>query len=203
MKIKIRDTADIEPVLGVLRNGWLVFPEKGGALRLVGAGDGEVVDTRKSALWITRDGGSAFAEFFEVYFSVNMSNGAPRERFIAASYRELFLREFPCDELKTPEYHGNGLVRCPHCGRIFRPLSFLGVIRCNDRECLRDMNNPFYDPARIKESIEWGRLNHLAEYRGLYYCPKTQRYYPKPPSWAALLCELFAEWVRDRRRGQG
>lgn len=208
VKIKLRYTAEIEPVFGMLRGGLLIFPQTGGGLRTIATEACEIVDDRKSALWVTRNGEAAFAEFFEAYFSVNLESGAPRERFVAASYRELFRREFPGAELETPKYHGDGLVRCPHCGRIFRPLSFLGVVCCNDRSCLLDMNNPFYAPERIKESIEWGRLTHLAEYRGKYYCPKTQRYYPQPPSGATLLYEMFVERFREwrrrhrRRRGQ-
>ena len=208
MKIKLRDTAEIEPVFGMQNGGLLIFPQNG-VLRTVAPGECEIVDDRKSALWTDRDGETAFAEFFETYFQVNLGNGAPRERFIAISYRELFRREFPCGDLEVPKYHGDGLVRCPHCGRIFRPLSFLGVIRCNDRNCLRNMNNPFYDPERIKKSIEWRRLSHLAECSEQYFCPKTQRYYPRPPSGTALLyerlVERFREWRRRRHRrpGQG
>lgn len=200
MKVKLRDTAGIEPVFGILHDGVLIFPKNCGGLRTVPFESCEIVDDRKSALWMMRDGESAFAEFFEAYFSVNLGNRAPREMFVAASCRELFRREFPCDDLETPKYHGNDLVSCPHCGRIFRPLSFLGVICCNDNCCRRDMNNPFYDPARIRDSIEWGRLVHLAEYRGQYYCPKNRRYYTRPPSVAALLYERLIERLREWRR---
>lgn len=207
MKVKFNGASDMEPVFGILRGGSLLIWADGG-LRSVAANECEIVDDRKSALWMYRDGDSAFAEFFEPYFRENLSNGAPRERFVAESYRELLLREFPRDDAETPKYYGNGLIRCPRCGRIFRPLSLLGMVRCNDRACRLDMNNPFYDPARIRESIEWKRLAHLTEYRARYYCPKTQRYYPAVPSRAELLREVLVEWFREwrkrhhRRRGQ-
>ena len=208
MKAAIRDTGDIEPVFGILHDGLLLFLKNGGGLRTVAAADCEIIDGRRSALWADRNGESAFAEFFESYFRENLDSGAPRETFVAESYHELFRREFPCGEAETPKYYGKGLVRCPYCGRIFRPLSHLGMIRCSDSGCRRDMNNPFYDPERIKDSIEWGRLTYLAEHRDQYYCPKTQRYYPAPPSAAALLYEALREWFREwrlrhhRRRGQ-
>lgn len=197
----------VEPVFGLLHGGALLIWESG-RLRSVAAAECEIVDGRRSTLWTDRNGDAAFVEFFEAYFTENLNNRAPRERFVAESYRELFLREFPCVEAETPKYYGDGLIRCPRCGRIFRPLSHLGMVRCNDSACHLDMNNPFYDPEQIKGSIEWKRLAHLAEYRGQYYCPKTQRYYPNVPSRLALLREALSEWFSEwrrchhRRRGQ-
>ena len=187
-------------MFGMLRAGALVFDPTGGSFRTVAADDYEVVDGRKSSFWIESGGETAFAEFFERYFFENLANQAPREKFIAESCLELFDREFPRDELDTPKYYGNGLVSCPKCGKIFRPLSFLGVIRCTDRDCRLLMNNPFYDPERLKESIEWGRLEHLSECREQYFCAKTQRCYPAPPSRAALLAERLSERFRKWRR---
>ena len=207
MRIKAPGFDEIVPVFGMLRGGALIFDRRNGTFRVVDSKECEVVDDRRSSFWIGHDGERAFAEFFERYFGENLAHGAPREKFIAESYHELFDREFPRDELDTPKYYGNGLARCPRCGRIFRPLSHLGVIRCNDRNCRMAMNNPFHDPERLKESIEWGRLTHLSECRELYYCAKTQRYYSAPPGRMALLRERlgewFAEWRRKHRRRRG
>ena len=200
MRIKIRGSEDILPVFGLLGGGALTFDRRETIFRILPAADYEVVDGRSSAFWCELEGGSAFAEFFEKHFRENLANGAPREKFVAESYLELFDREFPHDDLETPKYYGNGLVRCPQCGRIFRPLSFLGTIRCNDRDCRMEMNNPFYAPERLKESIEWGRLTYLVECRDRYYCVKTQRYYPVPPSRAALFAERVSEWFREWRK---
>ena len=200
MRILVRGSEEIFPVFGVLRGGALIFDRREEIFRVVPAADQEIVDGRSSSFWCENDGGSAFPEFFERYFRENLASGAPREKFVAESYHELFDREFPRDDLEKPKYYGKGLVRCPRCGRIFRPLSFLGTIRCNDRECRLEMNNPFYDPERLKESIEWGRLTHLAEFRDRCYCVKTQRYYPAPPSRTALFAERFSEWFREWRK---
>ena len=200
MKILVRGSEDVFPVFGLLRGGALTFDRREMVFRIVPAADHEVVDGRSSSFWYGRDGETTFAEFFEKYFRENLANGAPREKFVAESYHELFDREFPRDEQETPKYYGNGLVSCPRCGRIFRPLSFLGTIRCNDRDCRMEMNNPFYDPERLKESIEWSRLTYLAECRDRYYCVKTQRYYPIPPSRAALFAERVSEWFREWRK---
>ena len=100
----------------MLRSGALVFDPTGGGFRTVAADDYEVVDGRKSSFWIESGGETAFAEFFERYFMENLANQAPREKFIVESCLELFDREFPRDELETPKYYGDGLVRCPHCG---------------------------------------------------------------------------------------
>lgn len=199
MRIRVNGSAEIVPVFGMLRGGLLISGSSRAELRTVAADRCEVVDARPSALWSERDGERAFAEFFEAYFTVNLADGAPREKFVVQSYFKLFDREFPRDDLQLPKYHGNGLVMCPRCGRIFRPLSRLGVIRCNDRECRLEMNDPFYDPERLEESIEWGRLSHLAEYREQYYCAKTERYYPAPPSRVKVFWERFSESFREWR----
>ena len=192
----------------MLRGGLLISGKDHAGVHIAAAAECEVVDARPSALWEECDGERAFAEFFEVYFSKNLTVGAPREKFVVQSYFELFDREFPRDDLEIPKYYGEGLVMCPRCGRIFRPLSYLGVIRCNDLKCRLEMNDPFYDPKRVKESIEWGRLSYLAECRGQYYCVKTERYYPAPPSCAKVFYERFSEYLREwwrrhrPRRGQ-
>ena len=204
MRITVGDSGKIEPVFGELSGVLLVPTSDGRGFARVAAGICVVVDGRRSALWVERDREWAFAEFFETHFLENLANGAPRERFVVESYGELFGREFPRDNLELPKYYGDGLVRCPRCGRISRPLSYLGVIRCNDRDCRMDMNNPFYDRERIRESIEWGRLSYLAEYRDQYYCLKMERYYPAPPGRLAIYREKLSEWFRDwRRRRRG
>ena len=207
MRITVGDSEKIEPVFGELSGALLILTPDGRGFTRVPAESCVIVDGRRSALWIERGREWAFAEFFETYFSENLANGAPREKFIVESCGELFSREFPRDDLELPKYYGDGLVRCPRCGRIFRPLSYLGVIRCNDRDCRMDMNNPFYDCERIRESIEWGRLSYLAEYRDRYYCSKMERYYPAPPGRLAICREKLAEWFREwrlrhRRRGR-
>ena len=192
----------------MLRGGLLISGRSHTELRTVSAAGCDVVDARPSAFWIERDGERAFAEFFEAYFRENLTGGAPREKFVVQSYFELFDREFPRDDSGSPKYYGDGLVMCPRCARIFRPLSYLGVIRCNDHACRSELNNPFYDPKRIKESIEWGRLSHLLEYRNLYYCAKMGRYYPTPPSGVKIFYERVSEYIREwwrihrPRRGQ-
>ena len=208
MRIRVNDSAEVVPVFGMLHSGVLIPGPNHAGLRTVPAADCETVDARPSALWCARDGEVAFSEFFEAYFTVNLANSAPREKFVAESYFELFDREFPRDDLPSPKYYGDGLIMCPSCGRISRPLSRLGMIRCNDRECRLTMNNPFYDPEHLKESIEWGRLSYLAEFREQYYCVKMERYYPAPPSSMKILYERCSEYIREwwrvhrPRRGQ-
>ena len=208
MRITIRGSDEIVPVFGMLRDGLLISGEDHAELRVVSAAECTVVDSRPSALWIERGGESAFSEYFETYFRKNLAHGAPRERFVVQSYFELFDREFARDDLGLPKDYGDGLVMCPRCGRIFRPLSYLGVIRCNDRACRLEMNDPFYDPERIKESIEWGRLTHLVEFRNQYFCAKMERYYPARPSFLKILHERLSEYLREwwrvhrPRRGQ-
>jgi len=201
VKIRIRD-GGIEPAFGIFDDSVLIFDRHNTVFRLVGADEHRLVDDRHSACWSERDGKLAFAEFFETYFTENLAGGAPREKFVAEGYFELFEREFPDPDAKIPQYYGDGLVRCPRCGRIFRPLSYLGQIKCNDRGCGMEMNNPFYAPERLKESIEWKRLSHLAEYADQYYCAANRRYYPARPSRTALLVERACEWFRERR-GRG
>ena len=208
MRIRVAGSAEVVPVFGILRGGMLIPGPAHAELRTVPAADCETVDARPSALWREHDGELVFAEFFEAYFTENLTNSAPREKFVAESYSELFDREFPRDGLSAPKYYGDGLVMCPHCGRISRPLSYLGVIRCNDVKCRMELNNPFYDPEHLKESIEWGRLSHLAEFRGQYYCVKMERYYPAPPSCMKIFYERCSEYLREwwrvhrPRRGQ-
>ena len=208
MRIKAHGSDDVIPVFGVLRDGLLTSGKDDAELLTFSAADCEVIDARPSALWIERGGERAFAEFFEAHFRENLINGAPREKFVVQSYSVLFGREYPRDDLEVPKYYGDGLVMCPRCGRIFRSLSRLGVIRCNDRACRLEINNPFYDPERIKESIEWGRLSHLIENRDRYYCAQMERYYPVPPSGAKIFYERLSEYLRKwwrkhrPRRGQ-
>ena len=198
MKIQTHD-GDTEPAFGILDGGVLILDRHDAVFRVVVPDMYRIIDERRSNFWEERNGKFAFAEFFETYFSENLTNGAPREKFVVQSYFELFDREFPRDDLEIPKYYGDGLVSCPRCGRIFRPLSCLGAIRCNDPACGMEMNNPFYDTARSKESIEWKRLSHLAEYRTQYYCAKTERYHPAPPSRLKVFCERLSESFREWR----
>ena len=208
MRIRLGGSDEVTPVFGALHCGLLIPAGEGGALRVVPEAECTIVDGERSVFWAERNGEFAFEEFFEPWFSHNLDNGAPRETFVIESYRVLFDREFPRADLKEPKYCGNGLVMCPHCGGISRPLSFLGVIRCTDPRCRAFFNNPFYDLERIRESIEWGRLSHLSEYRGQYYCPPMRRYYPAPPGQWALIRERLSGWFRELlhrcrpRRGQ-
>ena len=206
MRVRIHGSDEIVPVFGTLRGGLLISGPDRAELRPVAA-EYEIVDARPSALWSERDGERAFAEFFEAYFAENLASGAPREKFVVQSYFELFDREFPRNDLELPKYYGDGLVMCPRCGRISRPLSFLGVIRCNDLKCRLEMNNPFYDPEQLEDSIEWGRLSYLSECREQYYCAKMDRYYPAPPSilkvFGERLSEGFREWRQRHRPRRG
>lgn len=188
-----------EPVFGIRGEAALIFPaDNTWEYRAVGAG--KIVDSASSGLWVEGDGLSAFPEFFETYFRENLANGAPRELFVVESYRELFYREFPRVALPTPKYCADGLVMCPKCARIFRPLSYLGIVRCNDPKCRIEMNNPLYDRELLRESIEWKRLNYMSEFGNRCYCVKTRRYYPHPPGKWELLREKIAEWLAERRR---
>lgn len=205
MKIELCD-GGIAPVFGILDDGMLVLDRQNVRFRLIPLDEPRTIDVRSSALWIEHGGQRAFPEFFETYFSQNLIQGAPRETFVAKSYFELFDREFPRDDLAFPKYYGDGLVRCACCGRIFRPLSFLGTIRCNAPDCRSEMNNPFYDSAMIRESVEWKRLSCLSDHAGQCYCTKTMRYYSSPPGRVALIKEYLMEWVDkwlDRRQRHG
>ena len=196
MRVKVSG-GEIVPVFGTLHGDLLIPGTEHAELRTVAAADCEIVDPKPSALWAERDDERAFAEFFETYFLENLDNGAPRETFVVQSYFQLFDREFPREELRSPKYYGDGLIMCPRCGRISRPLSYLGVICCNERTCRMEMNNPFYDPELVNKSIEWGLLSHLAEHRDRYYCVKMERYYPAPPSRMKILRERCSEYLRE------
>ena len=201
MRINADGSAGIEPVFGMLRGGALVFDRNAGIFRTVAMDKYKAVDDRTSSFWVKRDGQSAFPEFFEPYFSENLACKAPRELYIAEGYRELFDREYPREGLMLPKYYGRGLVMCPVCGTIFEPLSFLGVVYCTGRECRLAMNNPFYDPERLRESIEYRKIQgYRSEHANRYYCVKTQRYYPSPPTRWDLLREALAEYLNDLRR---
>lgn len=200
MRIDADGFAEIEPVFGILSGGALVLDPSAGVFRTIPADSYRMVDDRASAWWAERDGGFAFPEFFEPYFTENLAHKAPRECFVVECWRELFDREHPRDDLPRPEYFGRGLVMCPVCGTIFEPLSFLGVVRCTGRECRAEMNNPFYDREHLNESIEWKRLSHLVEHRNRYFCVKTRKYYPVPPTNWSLFCEALSERLKEMRR---
>jgi len=192
----------LAPVFGMRDDGALLV-ESAAGLRYLPPNDGnfEVVDGRRSEFWVRGADGWAFPEWSVPYFGENLANGAEREAAVVKCYRELFLREFPRAGLELPKYHGNGLIRCPRCGRIFEPLSFLGWVRCNGFRCRLEMNNPFYDPARLRESCEWGQLEYaLAAGQGGYYHAETRRYYPRPPTRRDLWCGQIVSWLDEFRR---
>ena len=203
MRINADCFAGTEPVFGMLRDGALVFDRNASVLRVIAANKYKVADGRASTFWVEHDGQSAFPEFFEPYFNENLACEAPRERYIADGCRELFDREYPREELKAPKYFGRGLIMCPVCGTIFEPLSFLGIVYCTGRECRFAMNNPFYDPERLRESIEYRKLEgYMLDYANRCYCVKTQRYYPAPPTrwdlWREALAKRYDDWRRRR-----
>ena len=193
------------PVFGVLENGRLLTEKDGGlnpSVPDVKDHHGwRVIDGRDSAFWENHGGARAFPEWFKPYFNENLVNGAAWEALIVRYYRDLFLREFPRDGLVMPEYYGRGLIRCPQCGRCCEPLSFLGVVRCNGSRCRLEMNNPFYNPARLRESCEWGRIGHELPGPAGYYHAKNGRYYPSPPDILDLVRErIVMFWDGCRRR---
>ena len=203
MLIEKTSLSEPVPVFGIRENGGLLL-ETGEELRYSDHNeqktDWRIIDRRKSAFWENRGGEWAFPEWFRPYFGINLANGAAWETRIVKYYRELFLREYPRDDLASPEYYGRGLIRCPKCGRIFEPLSFLGVVRCNGYRCRLEMNNPFYDPERLKESCEWGRLEYELPGPNGYYYVKTQRYYPAPPTVFGLGREWLVRWLEEYRK---
>jgi|GEM_PF-6309111 len=191
----------LEPVFGIRDDGALLIGSGDGVYCIPGRSGVTVADGRRSALWKRGVDGWAFPEWFIPYFWENLKNGAERERAIVVCYRELLLREFPRADLALPRYSGSGMIRCPRCGRIFEPLSFLGVVRCNGYRCHLEMNNPFYAPERLRESCEWKRLTYYLAGQGGYYHAPTRRYYPAPPTeWDLLRERIVMRWAEWRRR---
>ena len=195
----------LAPVFGVLANGALLLETNGCIIRHSASDLRDhgvrMVDARKSAFWEPRGEDWAFPEWFEPYFGENLANGAAWETLIVRYYRDLLLREFPRDGLAMPKYYGKGLIRCPRCGRSFEPLSFLGVVRCNGFRCRWAMNNPFYDPERLRESCEWGRIAHELPGPAGYYHAPNGRYYPSPPNvWDLAREQIVMHWDDFRRR---
>ena len=193
----------LAPVFGVLEDGTLLIETDGCIEHLktdVHDRGFRIIDGRGSAFWEDRGGIRAFPEWFKPYFCENLANGAAWEALIVKYYRELFMREFPRDDLEMPKYYGRGLVRCPKCGRSFEPLSFLGVVRCNGFRCRSEMNNPFYSPERLRESCEWGRIEYELPGPVGYYYARTGRYYPSPPGVWDLAREQIVTRLDDFRR---